>query len=184
MAGTPDGVCGRSARDPLHLAVCRATARGVTLVVAAGNDGAPLEGDLPAAYPEVLTVAAMTDVDGNPGQRAGAASSCAPGERDDRPASFSNYAATAAAAAHLVSAPGTCVRSTWPGGAYRSLSGTSMAAPHVAGAVALCIGNGGKAGPCSGLTPAEIIRRIVGDAIPEPGDAIGRTYGRVVSARY
>ena len=46
-----------------------------------------------------------------------------------------------------------------PGG-YDVFSGTSQASPHVAGTVALCIASGA----CVGLTPAQIIQKIVSDA--------------------
>ncbi|MDQ1515200.1 MAG: hypothetical protein QOE80_1030, partial [Actinomycetota bacterium] len=45
-------------------------------------------------------------------------------------------------------------------------SGTSMASPHVAGLVARCI----DAGPCSGMTPAQIIAKLRADAAARPAD--------------
>ena len=164
--GAPIQPCATTT-DPLHKAICASTNAGVTYVVAAGNDGwdfdyAPAP-DFPAAYPEVLTVSAMSDSDGQPGA-AGGAPTCATGQADDRYASFSNFAATSAGAAHTVAGPGVCVKSTWPGGGYSTISGTSMATPHLAGAVALCLGEGGQSGPCAGLTPAEIIARVRADA--------------------
>jgi subtilisin len=164
--GSPVGTCA-STTDPLHRAVCSATAAGVTLVVAAGNDGwdfdyAPAP-DVPAAYPEVLTVSAMSDSDGASGQLGGAPT-CRYGEADDRYASYSNFAATAGGAAHLIAAPGTCVTSSATGGGQAVMSGTSMAAPHVAGVVALCMGEGTQPGPCAGLAPAQVIARVRADA--------------------
>ena len=149
--------------DPEHKAICNATAAGVTHVVAAGNSGWDFDyvpqPDTPAAYPEALTVTAMGDSDGQPGGTGGDPV-CRTGEADDRYASFSNYAATAGGERHTIAAPGVCIRSTVPGGAYQTLSGTSMATPHIAGAVALCLEEGGAKGPCSGLSPAQIVEKF------------------------
>lgn len=180
-----DRDCGETASDPLHEAICRSTESGITYVVAAGNDGSDLAGSVPAAYPEVLTVTAMTDTDGRAGGR-GAPSACMPREHDDAPASFSNYATRAADSTHVVAAPGVCIRSTWIGGTTNTISGTSMASPHAAAAVALCI----SSGRCD-RAPAKAIATVVADAARHAksgfsGDAddagSDRYYGFLVSA--
>jgi hypothetical protein len=48
----------------------------------------------------------------------------------------------------------------------KTISGTSMASPHVAGLVARCI----DAGPCGGLRPAGIIAKLRADAASRPAD--------------
>ena len=161
--GANDNNCGKTNNDPEHQAICRSTAAGVTYVVAAGNSGADQAAHVPASYPEVLTVTAMTDTDGRPGA-AGGAPACRTTEADDRFATFSNYATTTVQRDHTIGAPGVCVRSTWKSGGYNTISGTSMATPHVAGSVALCLGTGGAAGPCTGLSPAQIVQKLRTDA--------------------
>ena len=98
----------------VHEAIKKLYARGTVLVAAAGNFGRDFPEMWPAAYPEVISVAAV-DV-------------------NKEHAQWSSWHKTVE-----LSAAGVEVYSTYLGGQYALLSGTSMACPHISGAVALMI---------------------------------------------
>ena len=105
--------------EALRRAIERAAGEGVLFVAAAGNLGVDTDGQpfYPAAYdlPNVISVAAT--------------------DHDDQLADFSNYGATSVDLA----APGAGILSTLPGEIYGHYDGTSMAAPHVSGVLALIL---------------------------------------------
>ena len=131
--GRDDNACGASNADPLHAAICRVVAGGITVVAAAANDSGAASFRVPASYNEVITVSALADTDGKAGSLGGNKCYSWGGyDQDDTFADFSNYGADV----DLI-APGKCIWSTRPGSSYGYSSGTSMSAPTVTGAVAL-----------------------------------------------
>ena len=107
---------GGGGSSELLAAVSYATSRGAVVVMAAGNEGAPVPSS-PASYAQSygLAVGAI-DSAGNL-------------------AAFSNRAGSTPL--DYITAAGVNVYSTVPGGRYASYNGTSMATPHIAGAMAL-----------------------------------------------
>jgi oryzin len=115
-------------------------AKGIVVVAAAGNDDANASGVSPASTVDVITVGAT--------------------DRNDTRAEFSNWGVSLD-----VFAPGVNILSAWIGSkdANKTISGTSMACPHVAGLAAYFIGlekNGTS-------TPAKVAAKIKGVATKE-----------------
>lgn len=118
-----------SGTQSLHDAINAAYNAGITLVAAAGNSGNGNPVGYPAAYPEVIAVTATNS--------------------SDQVATFSSTGPEVDLAA-----PGVSIYSTYKRDTYATLSGTSMAAPHVTGAAALVIN-------AKGLTnPADVKARL------------------------
>ncbi len=128
-AGYSDNNCGVINNDPLHQAICASSNAGITYVAAAGNESSDTSSSVPAAYDDaVITVSALADSDGLAG---GLGNTTVYGP-DDTFASFSNFGSVVDLAA-----PGVSIYSTYKGSSYATLSGTSMATPHVTGALAI-----------------------------------------------
>ena len=145
--------CGSSA---LHQAICDLTDAGVTVVAAAGNDGTDAASFVPAAYDEVIAVSAFTDFDGQRSFAGCQADFSDYGYQcDDTLADFSDYGSVVD-----VTAPGVHVLSDWIDGGLNTISGTSMAAPHVAGAAALVLGANPSLTPAQVRSAARVDRRM------------------------
>ena len=109
--GSDDGNCGFTNNDPLHQAICRVVAGGITVVAAAANDHHNAAKNIPASYNEVITVSALADTDGKAGGLGGnRCFSWGSYDKDDTFANFSNYGADVD-----IMAPGKCIMSTIPG---------------------------------------------------------------------
>jgi subtilisin family serine protease len=119
----------------LDNAVAGSISSGVTYALAAGNSSANACSSSPARVASAITVGATT--------------------RTDARASYSNYGTCLD-----IFAPGSAITSAWytSNSATNSISGTSMAAPHVAGAAALALATNGS------LTPAGVRDYLVGRA--------------------
>jgi subtilisin family serine protease len=160
---------GPGTNSALNQAITRSINAGVVYAVAAGNSDQDARNFSPASHPDVITVSALADFNGLPG---GGASPTCRSDQDDTLASFSNWGP-----AVEIAAPGVCIRSTWNNGGYNTISGTSMASPHAAGAAAILAS--GPRDPTSRSDVLAIRQRIVdtgnsnwtddsGDGIKEP----------------
>jgi subtilisin family serine protease len=121
---------GGPASSTLDEAVNNLISKGLSVVVAAGNDNLNACDYSPARTPDAITVGATNT--------------------DDSRASYSNFGSCLD-----IFAPGTSIPSTWLGvNYYAILSGTSMAAPHVAGVIVRFLSQ------YPGLSPAQVTKSI------------------------
>ncbi|HCA86530.1 MAG TPA: peptidase S8 [Streptomyces sp.] len=134
---------GGIADSALDEAVRNSVASGITYAIAAGNSSAPVSAYSPARVGEAITVGAT--------------------QKNDAMAVYSNYGSGVD-----ILAPGSSITSAWNTGdsASNTISGTSMATPHVAGAAAVYLAGHRTAGPAQvsdALTSAAASNKISGN---------------------
>ena len=130
---------GGAANTSVDLAVQRLINDGVTVAVAAGNDGQPAANYSPARVAAAITVGAT--------------------DRSDTRAAWSNYGGPVD-----IFAPGVEITSAWLNGQTKIISGTSMATPHVAGAAALVLSRDTASRT---LSPAQVTSALTTAATPD-----------------
>ena len=117
--------------------------KGVILVAAVGNEGRDRI-SIPAAYDSVIAVSAS--------------------DFNNQRAVFKNFMSSNTGAQNELAAPGSNIKSTVRGGGYALISGTSQAAPHVAGAVAVILSTGIRDANGDGTMTDEIRQRLASTA--------------------
>jgi subtilisin family serine protease len=134
---------GGGANSSVDAAVQRVIDKGVTVVVAAGNSNRNACNYSPARAPNAVTVGATTSTDAR--------------------ASYSNFGSCLD-----LFAPGSSITSAWHTGdtVTNTISGTSMAAPHVAGVAALLLAD-------SDLTAARAEQLLIGESTPDKVTSAG-----------
>lgn len=169
----PDGT------DPLSMTANAAVEAGVVVIVAAGNNGVPLQINAPATAEKVIAVGAST----KDGRIAGYSSQGPTWDHRIKP----EVVAPGGASPILSNPAGLGIVSTKATGSlidqmnprysvdkyYLALSGTSMATPHVSGVAALLL----QANPQ--LTPEQIKQRLMNTAVDLGYDPINQGAGRV-----